>query len=252
MRSGSAATTLRCWCVDMSDWEERRQELLECCSALNIRFNDLTLLDCALTHASVAAEEEGAVQNYESLEFLGDAVLGMAVAEHLYTSMPESSPGDKTQIRAQVVNKTTLASVARDLQLGQFIWLGRGEETSGGRDRDALLADCLEAVIGGLYLDGEWDAAREFVIRILDAALSKAGGVDSNLDYRSRLQNECQARKVAIPEYRVIRSSGPDHAKSFEVAVFIEGEKRGFGTGSTKKEAEQQAACDALSKDDTI
>jgi len=236
----------------MSDPAEREALLHSLCSQLDISFADLSLLDKSLTHASAAADRGGPSGNYESLEFVGDAVLDLSVAQHLYTTYPDLSPGQYTQMRARIVNKSTLAEVARGLALGDCIQLGKGEDSHEGRNREALLADCMESVFGALFVDGGWESADAFIVRVFADELAGAGGAPDLLDYRPRLQNECQSRKQALPEYRVVNEFGPDHAKEFSVEVYIGGEKRGFGTGTTKKSAEQRAACEALSKDGTM
>ena len=213
---------------------------------LALDFSDLDLLDQALTHASAVPELPHSRGNNESLEFLGDAVLGMAVAEWLYEQVPGRSPGEYTQMRARVVNRDALAAVARRLNIAPAIRLGKGEETHGGRKRKALLADCMEAIIGAAYLHCGWDAVRELVGRAFSEELDVARHSKTEWDFRSRLQNYCQAEGLSLPEFVVVREEGPDHKKEFEVAVSLRGEVVGGGVGATKKEAEQRAARAAL------
>jgi len=236
----------------MSSDESRASVLLSLCSRLDISFSNISLLDKALTHASFSIDSAESSSNYESLEFVGDAVVDLSVAQRLYTAFPDLTPGEYTQMRARIVNKSTLAQVSRDLNLGEYIQLGKGEDSVGGRDREALLADCMESLVGALFLDGGWEQADAFIGCVFKDVLAGAGKSPDLLDYRSRLQNECQGRQQALPEYRVVNESGPDHAKEFVVEVYIHGKKRGSGRGSTKKSAEQLAACEALSKDGTI
>lgn len=224
--------------------EERRLELLSLAQHLGLAFRDITLLDRALTHASATAE--GATTDYEALEFVGDATLGLAVAHFVFVHSPESSPGVCSQMRARVVNQDALAQAARRLDLGPAIWLGKGEENSGGRSRDALLADCLEAVIGATYLDAGWSAAHDFVERALAPELEQAVSESDAGDARSKLQHYCQKRGWDLPDYRLIGEDGPDHAKEFSAEVRVHGEVAGMGRGKSKKLAEQDAARAAL------
>ena len=226
---------------------ERSDEFRALAGRLGIDMHDMTLLDRALTHASVSQdgpEEPG--ENYESLEFLGDAVLGLAIAHSLYEHAPDRGPGEYSQMRARVVNRRALAEVAKELELAPAIRLGKGEEKTGGRQRAALLADCMEAVIGAVYLDRGWDAARECVDRVFRAPLREAYTSTDTWDYRSRLQQYCQAMRIPLPEFEVVRAEGPDHQKQFDVVVRLRETIVGRGRGSSKKEAEQDAARAAL------
>lgn len=227
--------------------DSKRIEALEGLSSrLAIAIRDFDLLDRALTHASIFSETQERVGDYESLEFLGDAVLGLAVAHHLYETAPERTPGEYSRMRAGIVNRRSLARVAQRLDIAPAIRLGKGEELSGGRGRISLLADCLEAMIGALYLDQGWDAAREFVVRALEEEIRREIACEKAWDFKSRLQNYCQAKHIALPIFTVVRSAGPDHRKEFEVEVVINGEPAGTGHGLSKKEAEQNAARAAL------
>ncbi len=233
----------------MNDPDARSKELHALGERLGITIGDERLFDRALTHASMAAEAEGPTSDYESLEFLGDAVLGLAVSDHLFAALPGRTPGDYSAMRASLVNRRCVARVAKDLGIASVIRLGKGEELSGGRRRGALMGDCLEALIGAIYLDSGWDAARKFVVRVLEKEIERAGDAESILDYKSMLQNYCQARKIALPKFGVVRAEGPDHKKEFEVQVRLREEPAGFGTGATKKEAEQNAAREALRRE---
>ena len=213
---------------------------------LDLRFRDLGLLDQALTHASVVPNDDDDRGNNESLEFLGDAVLGLAVAQWLYGHVPGRTPGEYTQMRAYVVNRDALAGVASRLEIGPSIRLGKGEETSGGRTRPALLADCMEAIIGAAFLDCGWKATRDFVGRVFEPELREAESSKAAWDFRSQLQNYCQLMHLPLPEFEVVREEGPDHRKEFEVAVRLRGEVVGHGIGASKKDAEQNAAKAAL------
>lgn len=228
---------------------EREAELKLLCDRLGLRLHDVELLDRALTHASIQSELHGPAYDYESLEFLGDAVLSLAVAHHLFIHAPDRTPGEYSRMRARIVNQNGLARVAERIQIGPAIRLGKGEEMSGGRARAALLADCMEALIGSVYLDQGIDAAQEFIVRVFAEELESASQTDAGWDHKSRLQHYCQAEKIPLPRFELIRSEGPDHQKMFEVEVYIRGEAAGRGTGQSKKEAEQRAACAALERE---
>lgn len=230
----------------MPDDRARGVQLREFASALGITIDDYGLLDKALTHASATGDQNGPVFNYESLEFVGDAVLGLVVARYLYENLPDRTPGEYSKMRAGVVNRRALARVAEQLGIAEMIRLGKGEEKAGGRNRKALLADSVEAVIGALYLDQGAEASDAFVIQIFQEELNAAQEKDNIWDYRSRLQNRCQAHRVSLPTFNVVRETGPDHNKTFDVIVDIGETTVGRGTGNTKKEAEQNAARAAL------
>lgn len=225
---------------------QRRDELKAVAKRLGIVFNNLELLDRALTHASATAEPEGPSYDYETLEFLGDAALGLAMAHQLFTYSPDRTPGEYTRMRAGLVSRRTLSRVAGELDIAPAIRLGRGEELSGGRERGALLADCLEALIGALYLDQGWPATYTFVARVFADEFRREHEAEKVWDFKSRLQNYCQARKLPLPVFNVVSSEGPDHRKEFEVQVLLRGESAGRGRGTSKKEAEQRAARAAL------
>jgi len=210
---------------------------------------DLELLDRALTHASITAEQDSPAYDYESLEFLGDAVLGLAVAHYLFEHLPDSTPGEYSRMRASLVNRRSLARIGRELGVAPVIRLGKGEESAGGRQRTALLADCLEAMIGAVYLDQGWEAAHQFVVSVFEEEFEHATGAEVGWDYKSRLQHLCQAERIPLPQFEVVRSEGPDHKKEFEVEVYLRGEPAGRGTGLSKKEAEQNAARAAIEND---
>jgi ribonuclease-3 len=227
------------------DEEARRVELEHFAASLGIVMRDIALLDRALTHAS-AVDASGPRPNYEALEFVGDAALGLAVTHCLYNNIPNRTPGEYSKIRASVVNRRTLARVAATLALAPVIRLGKGEERAGGRQRKALLADCVEALIGAIYIDQGWEPVRSFVERTFAQELEKAQSQDRIWDYKSRLQTYCQAQRIELPQFVLVQSSGPEHRKEFEVEVTVRGMPAGRGTGTTKKEAEQNAAKVAL------
>lgn len=230
----------------MADSAGRDEELRALGSRLGLDLSSFNLLDRAVTHASAVGDQPGLPGDNESLEFLGDAVLGLAVAEWFYQHVPDLTPGQYTQMRARVVNKQTLARVARKLDIGRAVRLSHGEEAGGGRDRPGLLADCLEAVAAAVFLEAGWEKARAFSVQILREELEAAPLSRGAWDYRSQLQNFCQARQWPLPVFDVVGESGPDHRKTFDVSVTVNGRIAGKGSGNTKKEAEQNAAQAAL------
>ncbi|HEO69832.1 MAG TPA: ribonuclease III [Candidatus Hydrogenedentes bacterium] len=230
----------------MSVQAAREEELRALTLRLGVVINDIELLDRALTHASIMAETSGICGDYEALEFLGDAVLGLAVAHHVYHAVPDRTPGEYSRMRAAIVNERSVAKVAGALGFAPHIRLGKGEELSGGRRRAALLADCLEAFVGALYIDQGWDTARGFIEQAFGDMLDAARTSEQVWDFKSRLQNYCQARHMALPTFTVVAAEGPDHRKRFAVEVSLGGEPAGRGSGKSKKEAEQNAAREAL------
>jgi ribonuclease-3 len=233
----------------MSDTERRAAEIGALAARLEIPLHDWRIFDRALTHASLAGEAGADLRDYESLEFLGDAVLGLAAAHHLYETFPERSPGDYSRMRARLVNRKCVARVALALDLAPVIRLGKGEEQAGGRQRTALVSDCLEALIGALYLDSGWEAARDFVVRVFRQEFDEVRLADVVWDFKSLLQQHCQAAGLGLPRFEVVAADGPDHDKWFEVEVSLRDAPAGRGAGRTKKEAEQQAAKEALRRE---
>src|SRR5436190_23848053 len=214
------------------------------------RFRDRGLLEHALTHKSRAAEDvSGGVADNESLEFLGDAVLGLVVADALFRQYPTYDEGQKSKIKASVVSTQALARQAEEIRLGDHLILGRGEEKTGGRFKQALLADAYEALIAAIYLDGGIEAAETFLRRELKSAID-AGAARNFVgqDFKSALQERVQALGRPLPEYRIAGEAGPDHRKVFSVEVVVDGEVLGAASGRAKKEAEQEAARLALER----
>jgi len=224
-----------------------RDEFEELQRRIEYRFRDRGLLEHALTHKSRAAEDaSGGISDNESMEFLGDAVLGLVVADALFRQYPLYNEGQKSKIKASVVSTQSLARHAERLQLGDHLILGRGEEKTGGRFKQALLADAYEALIAALYLDGGLDAAQAFLLREMREALDTGAAPGFTQDFKSALQERLQALGAPLPEYRVAGESGPDHRKTFSVDVLVSGEVLGSASGKAKKEAEQEAARIAL------
>jgi len=206
---------------------------------LQVRVSD-ELLDRALMHRSFAYENGGLPTN-ERLEFLGDSVLGLIVTDTLFRSHPDLPEGNLAKLRAAVVNSRALAGVARGLRLGSYVRLGKGEESTGGRDKSSILADTLEALIGAVYLDGGMDAADPLVHRLFDPVIERSARLGAGLDWKTSLQELTAAEDLGGPEY-LVEESGPDHQKSFRALAKVGGQVWGEGEGRTKKEAEQQAA----------
>jgi ribonuclease-3 len=224
---------------------------------LGYKFSSLALLERALTHSSAVpelrisgAEDAGNAtlpMDNERLEFLGDAVLELLASEYLLSTFPEWSEGQLSKSRARIVNAGSLEAAARRLQLGEHLRLGRGEEKTGGRDKQTLLADAFEAVVAGIYLDAGLGPAREVLRRVLfEHALEERGERIADSDRKSALQEFLQGRGRPPAEYRLAGETGPDHQKVFLIDVWVDGERRATGEGSTKKEAEQRAARSAL------
>lgn len=207
---------------------------------------DPGLMTLALTHRSYAYENGGLPTN-ERLEFLGDSVLGIVVTETLYSEYPDWPEGQLAKLRAAVVNAGALADVARSLDLGEYLYLGRGEETTGGRDKSSILADTMEAVFGAVFLDSGIDAARTVIHGLFDPLIERAAELGAGLDWKTSLQEVSAAAGLGVPEYRVT-DVGPDHAKEFSAEAVIGGQVLGEGSGRSKKVAEQRAAATAYAR----
>jgi ribonuclease-3 len=224
--------------TDLQAFEER----------LGYQFNDRDLLRRALTHKSFAHESRaGESIDNETYEFLGDSVLGFAIGDILFHRFPEMDEGALSKMKAWLVSSASLARIAREYGMGEVLFLGVGEEKSGGRRKDSLLANLFEAVIAGIYLDGGVEAVRSFIERSFLADLERIDATDLQFhDYKTALQELAQGSGLALPEYAVVGEIGPDHHKRFVVEVRISGEPVARGEGSSKKEAQQQAARRAL------
>ena len=215
--------------------------------AIGYQFGNISLLQNALTHSSYANERyHNSLMSNERWEFLGDSILGMVVAEHLYRNFPDRPEGELTRMRADMVCERALAEVANRLSLGQHLMLGHGEERFGGRNRDSILADAVESVIAATYVDGGMDAAVSFIRKFIlcDVPAQRL----RNADYKTALQELVQQKKNQVLTYALVGESGPDHDKKFDVEVMLNGQVVGCGTGSSKKRAEQDAARAAMDK----
>jgi ribonuclease-3 len=221
---------------------KREQELAALQADLQVAVRR-ELLDQATTHRSYAYEHGGLPEN-ERLEFLGDSVLGIVITESLYGTFPDVAEGQLAKLRAAVVNARACAEVARTLDLGRYMLLGRGEETTGGRDKSSILADAMEAVIGAIYLSGGLEVAREFVLRMFGPLIEASADLGAGLDWKTSLQEAAADAGLGVPEY-LVTDRGPDHEKEFHARVRIGDRILGEGVGRSKKIAEQQAASHA-------
>ena len=216
-------------------------------AAIGYHFNNITLLQNALAHSSYANERwHDSLKSNERLEFLGDSILGMVVAEYLYRNFPDRPEGDLTRMRADMVCERSLAQVAERIDLGKHLLLGNGEETGGGRKRDSILADAVESVIAACFLDGGMESARNFIntFVLTNVPVKKL----QNVDYKTALQELVQQKKNQVLSYALVGESGPDHDKHFLVQVSLNGSVVGSGEGKSKKRAEQDAARAAIEK----
>lgn len=223
-----------------------RKALQELQEKIGYQFQEEALLKQALTHSSFANEQKiNKLKNYERLEFLGDAVLELISSEFLYNENVDMPEGQLTRMRASMVCEPALAYCARDINLNSYILLGRGEESTGGRTRDSIISDVMEAVIGAIYLDGGIENAKKFIYRFV---LSDLENKILFLDSKTLLQEEIQKKNTAQLRYELVGETGPDHDKQFHVEAYLNNQLIGCGVGRTKKSAEQQAAYEALLK----
>jgi ribonuclease-3 len=227
--------------------DERKRLLQELEAHLGYRFSDLALLDNALTHRSFVNENTGlGLNDNERLEFLGDAVLELTVSDMLMKKFPDHAEGELSKLRASVVNEKPLAEIARRFRIGEFLLLGRGEETSLGRMKPSLLANAFESIVAALYLDGGFDRTAAFVGRLFEPLIEEGAMPALYRDYKTAIQEICQMRFREIPRYVVLSETGPDHDKRFEIGLMLGERIIATGKGRNKKEAEQNAAQAAL------
>jgi ribonuclease-3 len=213
---------------------------------LGYAFLQKALLEQALIHRSYANENKG-VQHNERLEFLGDSVLGLVAAEYLYLRFPEYSEGDLSQTRARLVEAGACAKYFQKFNIQEFLLLGKGEKMTEGKNKLSILADAFEAIVGAIYLDGGLSMAKSFWICHFEEEANQIIGSPAR-NYKAELQDRSQQKYKKVPTYKVLEESGPDHAKIFRVAVYVNDEESGIGIGKSKKEAEQQAAFEAIGK----
>jgi len=216
---------------------------------LEYSFRDIGLITQALVHSSYANEKgQKNLMSYERLEFLGDAVLQLIISDYLFAKYPDFPEGELTKLRSRIVCEATLLACAKALDLGGYMYFGRGEELTGGRERASILADCFESVVAAIYLDGGMSSARSFVLRNMEKKIMDAVMGKIFIDYKTRLQEVVQARKITQIRYVVLDEQGPDHSKIFQMNVIVNDLVVGTGSGRSKKEAEQLAAKMALGK----
>ena len=226
---------------------ERIQELDSLQKKIGYTFRDLFLLNKALTHKSYVNENSESLKDNERFEFLGDSVLDLIVSDYSIKNFPDFAEGTLSKIRAAVVNESCLAELARQIDLGAYLLLGKGEASSGGREKNSLLANAYEALAGAIYFDSNLETASDIYLPILSREIAKYAETARFRDYKSELQEYTQTHFSCIPNYKIVDEKGPAHAKEFEVVVRIQQEIRGRGNGKSKKEAEQAAANSALS-----
>ncbi|MBI2251398.1 MAG: ribonuclease III [Armatimonadetes bacterium] len=217
--------------------------LLKFKKKFKINFKNEEIFYQALTHESYAHEKKEII-NYEKLEFLGDTVLNLIITEEIYMKFPQLKLGELAKLKAQLISTAALVILAKKLKIGQYLFLGKGEEKSGGRNKDSILADSLEALIGAIYLDQGFNKAKEFVLREYLKIIEQY----QSFDYKSALQEFIQKKHKKLPDYRVLAESGSPHQKEFKVGVYLVNKELGVGKGGNKKEAEQKAAKRALVK----
>lgn len=232
--------------------QKNKQELSLFEQILGYRFTDLRLLQKALIHASFAFEHSFPGQNNETLEFLGDAVLDLVIGHTLFKHFPAMREGDLTKLRAALVNETHLATMAREVELGRFLSLGKGEDSSNGRNKSSILACAYEAVVGAIFEDGGYETVKEFVLRFFVRAFDAKREELLIADAKSRLQELLQEQFNEAPSYRLDMEEGPSHQKVFSVSVIFRESVLGSGSASSKKEAEQRAAAAALADYDLM
>ena len=222
---------------------ERKKKLVSFCKSVGIKFNDIELLDLAFHHRSFSNENiQHKRYNNERLEFLGDSVLGMVVAAFLYGDMQENPEGDLAKIKASVVSEKSLAPIGLEMGIDKMLVLGKGEEMSGGRTKPAILADCVEAIIGAYYIDSGYEKARDFVLNLMIPEVRKVQDNRGNLDYKTLLQEYFQKQSKKCPVYELVETKGPDHNQTFFMSVHLGDKVYGPKSGKSKKEAEQSVA----------
>ena len=225
---------------------ERTQELACLQKQIGYTFRDISLLDKALTHKSYVNENSQPLKDNERFEFLGDSVLDLIVSGYMIKAFPNFSEGTLSKIRAAVVNESCLTELARQIDLGKYLLLGKGEESSGGREKNSLLANAYEALAGAVYFDSDLETALNIYLPVLEKEIAKYAETARFRDHKSELQEYTQTHFNGIPNYKIVNEKGPAHAKEFEVVVLVQEIIRGRGNGKSKKEAEQAAALSAL------
>ncbi len=225
---------------------ERTQELACLQKQIGYTFRDISLLNKALTHKSYVNENSQPLKDNERFEFLGDSVLDLIVSGYMIKAFPNFSEGTLSKIRAAVVNESCLTELARQIDLGKYLLLGKGEESSGGREKNSLLANAYEALAGAVYFDSDLETALNIYLPVLEKEIAKYAETARFRDHKSELQEYTQTHFNGIPNYKIVNEKGPAHAKEFEVVVLVQEIIRGRGNGKSKKESEQAAALSAL------
>ncbi|MBN2239821.1 MAG: ribonuclease III [Dehalococcoidales bacterium] len=226
----------------MPDLEQLQQ-------VIGIRFTDISLLEKSMVHRSYLNENQGnSIDSNERLEYLGDAVLGLVVAEKLFRDNPDYDEGKMTRLRSALVRRETLARIGKNISLGDYLYLGKGENSSGGRQKTANLACAMEAVIAAVYLDRGYEETERLILRLLAEEWEKALSKPVVIDYKSKLQELIQSKEQRIPSYHITGTHGPDHIKVFNAEVRLNDKVLGNGSGNSKKQAESEAARQALEK----
>lgn len=228
--------------------EQRKNKLENFQKKLGHEFNDIGLLNQSLTHKSFVNENNRKFKDNERLEFLGDSVLDLIIGEYTLKNFTTHMEGDLSKIRAALVNESNLSLIARSLNLGEYVQLGKGESLAGGHDKNSILANTFEALVAAIYLDEGLKKTAQILLPLFKSDLHHLANTSSYRDHKSELQEYTQAIKIPIPSYKVVKEIGPDHNKIFEVAVTINDKISGHGKGKSKKEGEQEAAKEALIK----
>lgn len=227
----------------------QNKDLKQLFSELKLSVNNQSIFEIAFTHRSYLNEtNNSALEHNERIEYLGDAVLELIISEYLFKKYPEKKEGELTSYRSATVKKPTLAQVARTLKLGEYLKMSNGEEVTGGRDKDYLLANSLEAFIGAIYLDSGYEKTKVFVLSKMEAVLSEIVEKRLDIDNKSKFQELSQSKFKITPSYRLISDSGPDHEKTFTMAVYVGAKKFGEGQGNTKQKAEEEAAKEGIKR----
>jgi ribonuclease III len=228
---------------------ERKKELEQFLTEIGITLNDLTNLSIALTHSSYTYENKLSIKsNNERLEFLGDAVLKLITSDYLYERFPDYTEGELTKIRSVLVSDSTLTKLAKKINLNKYLKLGYHEEKLGGRMRNSNLACAFEAILGSFYRDGKYKEIKQFLIKLMEDEVTAIDKCEAKSNYKAILQEYAQSKGIELPEYKVINEEGPAHDKIFEIIVIMENQNLGIGKGKSKKQAQQDAAKEAVVK----
>ena len=225
---------------------EKKVDLARAESIIGYHFKDQSLLALALTHRSFTNNSESVNESNERMEFLGDSVLGLLIAEQLFADHPDWHEGELTKMKSLLVNETTLAEIGKDIGLNQHIYLSAEEDKSGGADRSSIVSDAMESVMAAVYLDGGIEAAKKFILKVVYSRKEIVSADSSQRNYKGELLELIQASGKGMPRYDVVSETGPDHDKTFNIVVRLNGQDLGHGIGFSKKEAEQKAAAEAL------